>query len=207
MSLIDSLSTSLKRRDEVPNIELAHAIVHKKDLKAVAELMDLLKNKNKDIQHDCIKVLYEIGEKNPKLISNYIPEFVALCSHKNNRMQWGAMHALSAMTSANPDAVYMHLPSIIAAAEKGSVITRDHFVRILIKLCEVKKYAEECFSLYLEVLLGSPENQLPMYAEMALPIISKANSKPFCKILLTRMQEMESDTKKKRIEKILKKWA
>ncbi|MCB0545469.1 MAG: hypothetical protein KDC70_18225, partial [Saprospiraceae bacterium] len=60
MSILDKLSTSLNRRDEVPNQELAKKILKTKDKKAIKELAENLENKNKGIQSDCIKVLYEI---------------------------------------------------------------------------------------------------------------------------------------------------
>ena len=88
MTIIDKLASSLNRRDEVPNIELAKQIFTKDDAKAVKELIDNLSNKNKDIQNDCIKVIYEIGERNPALIATYIKDFLVLLSSKNNRLQW-----------------------------------------------------------------------------------------------------------------------
>ena len=140
MSIIDHLAYSLDRRDEIPNKELAKKIAQKKDKKAVKELVENLKNKNKDIQHDCIKVLYEIGEINPSLVSDYIKDFIELLSHKNNRMVWGTMHALDAIALENPKEIYSHLTKIVKAADEGSVITRDHVVNIIIKLCGFKQY-------------------------------------------------------------------
>ena len=90
MNVIDKLASSLNRRDEVPNQELAKQIAVKKDKKAVAELIEYLNNKSKDIQNDCIKV-YEVGEISSALIANYANNFIELLNHKNNRLQWGAM--------------------------------------------------------------------------------------------------------------------
>ena len=140
MSIIPKLASSLNRRDEVPNQELAKQIAAKKDKKAVQELIDNLHNKSKDIQNDCIKVLYEIGDINPSLISDYAKEFIALLDNKNNRLQWGAMTAINTITLENPKVVYASLLKIIAAADKGSVITKDYAVNILIKLCSLKQY-------------------------------------------------------------------
>lgn len=58
MSIRSLLATSLGRRDETPNQELAKIICTKNDMSAVAELIDLLQNGQKDIQSDSIKVLY-----------------------------------------------------------------------------------------------------------------------------------------------------
>lgn len=145
MTIINQLATSLNRRDEVPNQELAKRIVDKKDKKAVRELVDNLDNKSKDIQNDCIKVLYEIGERAPALLSKYAKVFVALLDHKNNRLQWGAMTAIATITLEDPKTIYASISKIIAAADKGSVITNDQCVNILIKLCSIKQYGENAF--------------------------------------------------------------
>lgn len=207
MSIIPKLASSLDRRDEVPNQELAKQIATKKDKKAAQELVDNLNNKSKDIQNDCIKVLYEIGEINPSLIADYAKEFIALLDHKNNRLQWGAMTAINTITLENPKVVYGSLTKIIEAADKGSVITKDYGVNILIKLCSIKQYADNAFSLLIEQLLTSPTNQLPMYAEKAMPIINDKNKTLFIKTLTSRLDDIEKDTKRKRVEKVIKKFS
>jgi hypothetical protein len=205
MSVIGKLASSLNRRDEVPNQELAKQIAAKKDKNAVQELVDNLSNKSKDIQNDCIKVLYEIGAINPSLIAPYAKTFVVLLDHKNNRLQWGAMTALSTITPEDPKAIYASLSKIIAAADKGSVITKDYAVNILISLCAIKQYADNAFALLNEQLLSSPTNQLPMYAEKAMPIINDKNKKIFIQTLTSRLDDIEKDTKRKRVEKVIKK--
>jgi hypothetical protein len=205
MTIINKLSSSLGRRDEVPNQELAKHIVSKNDAKAVKELVDNLENKNKDIQSDCIKVLYEIGEQKPSLISAYAKNFIDLLDNKNNRIQWGAMTALDSITLENPEIIYSALAKIVAASDKGSVITKDHAVNILIKLSSLKKYADDAFSLLIEQLLDCPTNQLPKYAEDAIPVITEKNKKLFVKTLTERLDEIEKDTKRKRVEKVITK--
>ncbi|AXY77380.1 hypothetical protein D3H65_26865 [Paraflavitalea soli] len=205
MNIISQLASSLDRRDEVPNQELARKIVSKKDKIAVRELVDNLGNKSKDIQHDCIKVLYEIGEEAPALIADHANVFVGLLDHKNNRLQWGAMTALSTITLEKPKEVYAALPRILDAADKGSVITKDYAVNILISLCSLKPYTDKAFPLLIEQLLNSPTNQLPMYAEKALPIITDKNKALFIKTLTSRLGDIEKDTKRIRVEKVIKK--
>jgi hypothetical protein len=207
MSVIPKLASSLDRRDEVPNQELAKQIATKKDKKAVQELIDNLNNKSKDIQNDCIKVLYEVGELNPSLISDYAKDFIALLDNKNNRLQWGAMTAINTITLENPKVIYASLVKIISAADRGSVITKDYGVNILIKLCSLKQYADNAFSLLIEQLLSSPTNQLPMYAEKAMPIINDKNKTLFIKTLTSRVGDIEKDTKRKRVEKVIKKFS
>ncbi|MBX7152284.1 hypothetical protein K1X84_11620 [bacterium] len=206
MNVITKLSSSLGRRDEIPNQQLAQSITNKKDRKAVKELVTNLDHDNRSIQNDCIKVLYEIGEKNPSLIAGYVKVFLTLLTHKNNRLQWGAMTALNSITLENPRIIYNSLAKIIASADQGSVITKDQLVNILIKLCGIKQYSGAAFSLLLEQLLKSPTNQLPMYAEKAIPIVTHKNQALFVKVLISRLDDFQKETKRKRVEKIIKKF-
>lgn len=205
MSVLNQLASALGRRDEVPNRELAEKIASGNDKAAVKELVENLQNKKTDIQSDCIKTLYEIGERKPALIAAYAKEFTALLSHKNNRLQWGAMTALDHIALENPKFMYANLVKIVEASDKGSVITKDHAVNILIKLCSLKAYAEDAFPLLIEQLLVCPTNQLPKYAEDALPVINEKNKKSVVKTLTSRLSEIEKDTKRKRVEKVIKK--
>jgi hypothetical protein len=205
MSVIPKLASSLGRRDEVPNQQLAEQIASKNDMKAVQELVENLANKDKNIQSDCIKVLYEIGERKPALISSYAKEFIALLDNKNNRLVWGAMTALDAITLENPKPMYNDLTKIIDVADRGSVITKDHTVSILIKLAGIKQYADKAFALLIEQLKECPTNQLPMYAENALPIINDKNRALFAKTLSSRLDEVEKEAKRRRVEKVMRK--
>ncbi|MEM7086202.1 MAG: hypothetical protein AAF489_08480 [Bacteroidota bacterium] len=205
MSIIAKLASSLHRKDEVPNQELAKDIVLSKNKKAVKELVENLSN-TKAIQNDCIKVLYEIGAQEPKLIADYIAEFVEQLHSKNNRLQWGAMTALGTITKERPKEIYALLPTILEAADKGSVITKDQAVHILIGLCATKNYSDNAFTLLIEQLLKSPTNQLPMYAERAIPVVNEKNKTLFINTLTSRLGDIEKETKRKRIEKVIKKF-
>jgi len=59
--IINRLSSSIGKRDEVPNQELAQKICENRDTSVIEELISNLSGTNKAIQSDCIKVLYEIG--------------------------------------------------------------------------------------------------------------------------------------------------
>lgn len=205
MTIIDKLATSLNRKDEGPNQELAKYIAERDDRGAVKELVDNLYNSDKNIQSDCIKVLYEIGDLKPSLVAEYSKEFVTLLDHGNNRLVWGAMTALDAITLENPEAIYLALAKIVDITDKGSVITKDHGVNILIKLCSIKQYADNAFTLLIEQLKRCPTNQLPMYAENAISIVNDKNKAFFIKTLFSRLDDIEKDTKRKRVEKLIKK--
>ncbi|MFC3746081.1 hypothetical protein [Paenibacillus sp. GCM10012306] len=205
MTIIDKLATLLNRKDEGPNQELAKYIADREDKEAVKELVDNLHNSDKNIQSDCIKVLYEIGEIKPSLIVEYNKEFITLLDHRNNRLVWGAMTALDVITLENPATIYSSLAKIVDIADKGSVITKDRAVNILIKLCSIEQYADNAFNLLIEQLKKCPTNQLPMYAENAISIINGTNKGVFIKTLSSRLDDIEKDTKRKRVEKLIKK--
>lgn len=205
MSILTKLASSLGRRDEVPNQELAEQIVATNDAAAVKELVENLSNKDKNIQSDCIKVLYEIGERNAALIAGYRNEFGKLLDSKNNRLVWGAMTALDAIAAENPKGVHSLLAKIMATAGSGSVITRDHAVGILVKLSALKPYAANCIPLLLEQLAQCPNNQFPMYCEHSLAIINDGNRQQFQKVMSARLNDLEKESQKKRVAKVLKK--
>jgi hypothetical protein len=115
------------------------------------------------------------------------------------------MTALDALTFENPTTVYLGLAKIIETANKGSVITKDHTVNILIKLCSHKQYSDEAFALLIEQLKSCPNNQLPMYSENATGIINnKSKAEVFIKTLSSRLDQIEKDSKRKRIIKVIK---
>ncbi len=205
MIVTDYLASSSGRRDEAPNQELAMRIADAEDKSAIKELIKNLDSKNKEIQSDCIKVLYEIGQRKPALIAPHTLRFIDLLDSKNNRLQWGAMTALNSIAPENPRDIFKALPLLTAAAEQGSVITRDSFVGILIKLCIIDTYADDAFLLLNGQLLSCPANQLPMYAELALSAINEKNKSIFTRTLITRLSDLQPESKRRRIEKVLKK--
>jgi hypothetical protein len=205
MSVLNKLASALGRRDEKPNQELAAALAKKKDTKAVKELVENLSNKSKEIRHDCIKTLYELGYLDPIQIAPYYKEFLALLNNKNNRMQWGAMTALSGLAQVNPKELLPHIGRIIDVANRGSVITRDHCVKILVAIGTDKKQTDKIFPLLREQLLQAPTNQLPSYAEQTLPIITEKHKDAFIRALTSRLDDIEKESKRKRVEKVIAK--
>jgi len=206
VSVLDKLATALNRRDEVPNQELARRIVRDGNAAAVKELVENLDHKNKSIQGDCIKVLYEIGGSDPDLIAPYYKDFAKHLDSKNNRVVWGAMTALDTIALKEPKGVYGLLAKILRVAdESGSVIARDHAVGILVKLGTLKPYKRNCQALLIEQLMSCPNNQFPMYVEMSPSVIDADNRKKFQQVMELRLPELERESQKKRVAKVLRK--
>jgi hypothetical protein len=97
------------------------------------------------------------------------------------------------------------LPRIIKASDRGSVIAKDHAVGILIKLSSAGAYANKSFNLLIHQLKVCPTNQLPMYAEEALPVVDKKRRAVFVSTLSSRLKSIEKESKRKRVEKVIKK--
>lgn len=205
MTILNKTASASGERIQDLNIDLAHEIAKNNNKKAVEELVEGLDNKTKSTRHDCIKVLYEIASLKPSLISPHAAAFMLLLKEKDNRMQWGAMTALSAIAAEVPKKIFEVLPDILMIADQGSVITKDHAVKILVTLSGQKEYSRYAIPLLLEQILKAPNNQMPSYAEQALPVIDKEHKEPFRKILQERLSEIIPKSKQKRVEKILKK--
>jgi hypothetical protein len=204
MSIITSLASSLGRRDEVPNQELARALAARKDKAGIREIVENLWNKDKNIQADCIKVLYEIGYIEPKLVADYAGDFVKLLKSRNNRLVWGGMTALAEVAKANPDAVFKHLDEIKKAKETGSVITVDNAISTLAWTAAAnRKYNEAIFPYLLKHLSNCRPKEVPQHSEKTLPAVNPSNKADFIKILEKRMEDL-SGSGLSRVKKVIK---
>jgi hypothetical protein len=185
---------------------LAIEIIKSKRNDWVKELVDNLKHKDKNIQSDCIKVLYEIGERgSADLIAPYCKDFGDILKSKNNRLVWGSMIALDTITLINPKGVYDLLPMIISTIDNGSVISIDHGVGILAQLSSITDYTETTFPLLIEQLKKCPSKQLPMYAEKSMIAINSVNQNHFVDLIQSRISEMDKDSQKQRLNKVIAK--
>lgn len=204
MSVLDRLASSLGRRDEVPNQELARDLAAKKDKAGIREIAENLWNKDKNIQADCIKVLYEIGSIEPKLITDYAEDFVKLLRSKNNRLVWGGMTALAEVAKANPEAVFKHLDEIKKAKETGSVITVDNAISALAyTAAATDEYNKAIFPYLLKHLSGCRPKEVPQHTEKTLPAVRSDNKVDFIKVLQKRMEDL-SGSGLARVKKVIK---
>lgn len=191
MSVLDRLASSQNRRDEVPNQELAHDLATKKDKAGIREVAENLWNKNKNIQADCIKVLYEVGYIEPKLIAGYADDFVKLLKSKNNRMAWGAMTALAEVAKADADVVFKNLDAIKKAKETGSVITIDNAISTLaITASKNDKFSKVIFPYLLKHLSSCRPKEVPQHSERTFPSVNNSNKNEFVKVLEKRMEDL-----------------
>lgn len=203
--MIEKIAFNLGRNDEEPNIDLAIELSNSKDLEGIEEIVDGLKNKKEQLANDCIKVLYEIGERKPELIADYVLDFIELLKSKNNRLVWGGMTAISKITFLKPKEVFENIEIIITAYENGSVITRDNSVSVFAELAKAdKKYEKIMLKKIIRHLETCRPKEVGQHAERAFTCINEENSKEFVAVLLKR-KEFLTDAQKKRVDKLIKK--
>lgn len=201
---IEKLACKSGRNDENPNIELAEELCAKKDVKGIKEIADGLHNEDEAVANDCIKVLYEIGQRKPELIAEYVPVFIRLLKNKNNRMVWGAMTALAYTAHLKADIVYSEIGVIKEAYEKGSVITIDNSISVFSSLCKAdKKYEKELFPLLINHLKTCRPKEVCQHAERMLVCITPVNRSKFLDALKERESDM-TEVQIKRLRKIIK---
>jgi len=204
MSVLNRLASSQGRRDEVPNQELARDLAARKDKAGIREIAENLWNKDKSVQADCIKVLYEVGYIEPKLIAECAEEFVRLLRSKNNRLVWGGMTALAEVAKANPNAVFRHLDEIKKAKETGSVITVDNAISTLAYTAAAdEKNNKAIFPYLLKHLSGCRPKEVPQHSERTLPAVNSSNKADFIKVLEKRMEDL-SGSGLSRVKKVIK---
>ena len=204
MTVLDRLSGAMDRRDEQPNVDLAEDIVAREDTAAVAELAAAVRSGPARQANDALKVLYEVGARNPALVGGQCPVFIEALKSANNRKVWGAMTALDAVAEQRAATLVAELPAIIEAADRGSVIAKDHCNSILIKLARAG-YAHKAVPLLVDRLKDAAPNQFPSYAEAMAPVIPPEARPGFLAVLKARVGSIMQESKRKRVEKLMRK--
>ena len=191
MSILKRIAYFQNRRDEVPNQELAHDLAAQKDKTGIREIAENLWSKDKNIQADCIKVLYEVGYIDPTLIADYAEDFIRLLKNKNNRLVWGGMIALGAVAEIKADIVFEHLTEIQKAMDTGSVITMDNGVLALARAASKnEKYNKSIFPYLLDHLKTCRPKDVAQHSEKTLPAVNSSNKKQFVNALEKRAEDL-----------------
>ena len=203
--MIEKVAYSIGRNDEEPNIKLALELIKTKNIKGINEIVEGLNDQVEQIANDCIKVLYEIGEREPELISDHVNVFIKLLKSKNNRLVWGSMVALAKITSLKPQEIFDNLDIVIKAYENGSVITVDNSITVFAELIKaVQEYEKKIFPIIINHLETCRPKEVGQHSERAFICITKNNANIFKKTLINRLDSL-TVPQKKRVDKILKK--
>lgn len=204
-SLAERLAHAVGRRDEEPNTQLAAELAESKDANDIAQVADLARAGSTAEQNDAIKVLYEIGARDASLLRSHTQLFLDEMHSANNRMAWGALTALAEICRIDPHAIAANLDSILAAADAGSVIAKDQAIQILLGLLVRPQFAEIARAQLLKRLETAAVNQLPMYAERMASIWHPDDYPGLAEALSRRLTDDMSPSKRRRIEKVIKK--
>ena len=144
--MLEKLACRSGRNDEAPNIELAEELCRNNDAAGIKEIVDGFIGADKAVANDCIKVLYEIGERKPELIADYVDDFISRLRSKNNRLAWGSMKALTTIVEHAPKQIFDRVSVVTATYEDGSVITVDNSISVFAGLCKVNEsYAKRFY--------------------------------------------------------------
>jgi hypothetical protein len=205
MSVLDRIAFFQGRRDEVPNQELAAALVRKKDSKGIREIAAHLWHDNAQVQSDCLKVLYEIGYLDPALIVDWIGDFIKLLGSKNNRLVWGSMIALSTVAEARAAQLYEHRGAIQEAMERGSVIAMDNGIKTLAVIAAGNAArSKTLFPYLLRHLETCRPKEIPQHAEKILVAVTAYNGFKFIQVLEKRIPEL-TPVQAGRVRRVIKK--
>ena len=203
MSVIDRLASSLGRRDDIPNQQLARELAETKAVDEIHELVAHLHNGNPKIQSDCIKVLYEIGYIAPELIAGYVRNFLELLGSKNNRLVWAGMCALATIAGIQADVLYEHRGEIERAIEHGSVITVDRGIKALAAVAARRApYRAEILPYLLEHLKTCRPKDVPQRAEAIVKAVDSAHRAEFIEILRQRLPGLRP-SEERRVKKVI----
>jgi hypothetical protein len=201
--MIELLACRLGRNDEIPNIELAEMLCESMDKNGVREIADGLKSNDQAIANDCIKVLYEIGERKAELIADFTDDFITVLSCMNNRIIWGSMKALSYVAPIKPEVIFNRLTEIFTAYKKGSVITVDNSISVFAHLCKASHdYQTRILPILLDHLAKCRAKDIPQHAERMGVCIDSDNKEVFVNALFARLNEL-SEAQSNRIMKII----
>jgi len=204
MSILNRIAHFQNRRDEVPNQELARELAKKKDREGIREIAENLWNKDKNVQADCVKVLYEIGYIDPSLIADYAEDYLKLLKSRNNRLVWGGMIALSTVATLKADVIFEHLQEVYRAIELGSVITVDGGVLTLAGVASAREeYRQAIFPFLLDHLRTCRPKDVPQHSEKSLPAVDASNKDEFITVLEKRLEDL-SGSQITRVKKVIK---
>jgi hypothetical protein len=203
-AIADRLAGAMERRDEAPNIALAEEIAAGKDRAAVRDLVALVRGGTVRQRNDAMKVLYEVGARDPEMIGGHCPVFLEALGSNTNRQVWGAMSALDVMAETRAAEIAAELPKIIAAADRGSVIAKDRCTSLLTKLAR-SGHADKAVPILVDRLRSAAPNQFPTYAEETASVVTAAEKPGLIAAIRERLEGITQNARRQRMEKLLRK--
>lgn len=204
MSVLNRIAYFQSRRDEVPNQDLARSLARTKNRAGIREIAENLHSSNRNVQSDCLKVLYEIGYLDPALIAGYADDFLDLLHSKNNRMVWGSMIALGTIGPLQARAIGKRLDEVMKAIEAGSLITVVWGVKTLAGVAGASRtYRARILPVLLRQLKTCLPRDVPMHAQSILPAVDDSNRGKLLAALSSRLPDL-TPAQTTRLRKVLR---
>ena len=204
MSVLNRIAFYQGRRDEVPNQELARDLAAARNTEGIREIAGNLWNKDRNVQSDCLKVIYEIGYISPELIADHVADFLKLLKSRNNRLVWGSMIALATISKIKARDIWASMDDVLVAVEEGSLITVVWGVKTLAGVAsKSKEYSERLFPILVKQLQSCIPRDLPMHAESILPAVDQSNRAEFLSVLDSRRDEL-TPSQASRLRKVIR---
>jgi hypothetical protein len=205
MAVLEKIAFFQNIRSEIPNQQLARGLTNSEDAGGIREISENLKNKNRNVRSDCLKVLYEIGNIKPFLIQDYVENFLSILDEKENRMVWGAFIALATIASLRPDEIWEQIDKLLAKFDQGSVITVVWGIKLFSSLSAANgNYSSRLFPVIIKTLVTCIPRDVPTHAENMLPAINAGNKDLVLSLLYSRQEEL-SPSQLTRFRKVINK--
>ncbi len=202
--MIERIAFHQGRSDEGPNVALAELLAKKRDASGVAEIAGGIRDANPSIAGDCVKVLYEIGYREPSLLIPHAGLLIACIESRNNRLAWGACIALAQIAEEAADALFANLDAIQRTLEKGSVIAVDNCVSIMALVAKADaRYEKRILPLIIEHLAECRPKDVGQHAERAFACVNASNAARFKAVLGARRPAL-TEPQKKRVDKLVR---
>ena len=203
MTVLTKLASAQDRKDEEPNKDLGKELVENRDIVGIQEVAENLWNKDRRVQTDCLSVLEQVGLLEPKLIEDYVSNFIQLIFSKHIRLVWAAMINLALIADRKPQAIYKQYEDLVKVIENGSVITQDNGIKTLAKVASISSdYQQVIFPFLIKQLRSCRSKSLPQYAESIRITINSENQEQYLKILNERYETL-STAQQRRVKKLL----
>ena len=204
MTAIHRIAHFQGRRDEAPNRRLARDLAARKDERGIREIVQGLSHSHTGVQADCVKVLYEIGYLDPKLVAGYVRDFLGLLTSRNNRLVWGGMTALSTVAGLRPKEIYDQRREILQVMAGGSVITVDAGVQTLAVAAVTSPGRRRGLLPHLvKHLARCRPKDVPQHSEKILRAVDQASKAAVLRVLERRLPELTS-AQQARVRKVIR---
>lgn len=185
------LTQNKTRRDEQANLALALQLAQQPQKEAVCQLVRLLDSSEPALQIDAIKVLYELGQRDPQQIAPYYKEFLALLKSKNNRLVWGGMIALGCVAPLDADVLFSASSELVKHLHAGTTITKDHAVLALAGIAQGQPaYARVILPQIFEHLRTCRPSSLAQHAEKTALAVNQEFTAEFVHLLQARLPDL-----------------